>query len=185
MANYMCSNLCQYRQCGKTNCILNLCIINRNLSLRILLKISSRGACIFLVNFSCLLSIYVQRYAKVLSTALVQQTWIVSVTIVKRNWFVGQLYRAWTRSSRWLETIATFPPDYLTRGRDIMTLTVSDQLEFKYPNGKTSLHIRLSLKLINQVWRYIGNSCIFLSTEFNFKEISCWQKIFCLLTFVR
>lgn len=153
-----------------------------------MLKISSRGACFFLENLSCLLSIYVQRYVKVLSTALVQQTWIVSVTIFNRiyyNWFVGQLYRAWTRSSRWLETIATFPPDYLTRGRDIMTLTVSDQLEFKYPNGKTSLHIRLSLKLINQVWRYIGNSCIFLSTEFNFKEISCWQKIFCLLTFVR
>lgn len=64
-----------------------------------------------------------------------------------------------------------------------MTLTVSDQLEFKYPSGKTSLHIGLSLKLINQVWRYTGNSCIFLSTEFSFKEISCWQKIFCLFNF--
>lgn len=48
MANFMCSNLCQYRQCGKNNCILNLYII-RNLS--ILLKISSREACIFLRTF--------------------------------------------------------------------------------------------------------------------------------------
>lgn len=50
MANFMCSNLCQYRQCGKNNCILNLYII-QNLSIRILLKISSREACIFLRTF--------------------------------------------------------------------------------------------------------------------------------------